>query len=400
MSEQRLDNVATLRRKERRRNGRSSVSAERISELIGKIYDCVLDPKNWGLTLEDINREFTFASSVLGVVPLHEGGHRVNVTVGYDPEWLSIADDEGYRADAVSLWGGAERAQRFPLDEPIVNSQGPSYPNLHNNRYFREFLEPRGLYDGVLIAIAREPRLLGYVGFNRHRSAGLVGDTEVDGLRLLGPHFRRAVTISNLFDLKAIEAATFGAALDALALGVALVDERLGLVHANAAAQAMLAEADPIGIVKGVLTLPAKIAQDALLDAVERAAGDEMALGQRGIGIPAPRRNGEPGVIHVLPLRRGEMRRGIAQRAVASLFIVPASGGPSTPTDALALLYNLTPAETRVFELTAAGKSKLEIAADLGVAPSTIKTQLRQVFLKSGCRSQSDVRKLAADLSL
>ena len=227
-------------------------------------------------------------------MPLHEGGHRINVTVGFDPEWLSIADDEAYRADAVALWGGAERAERFPLDEPIVNSQGPAYPNLHNNRYFREILEPRGLYDAVLIAIAREPRLLGYVAFNRHRSAGLVGDTEVDALRLLGPHFRRAVTISNLFDMKAIEAATFRSAIDALSFGVALVDEDLALVHANPAAEAMLRKADPIRSVAGTLMVADKSANDAIEAAVAQAAKDEGALGPRGIGIPLRREARDP----------------------------------------------------------------------------------------------------------
>jgi DNA-binding CsgD family transcriptional regulator len=375
------------------------VSLERMSDLIGEIYDCVLDPGNWGPTLESINREFSFASSVLGVVPLHEGGHRINVTVGFDPEWLSIADDEAYRADAVALWGGAERAERFPLDEPMVNSQGPAYPNLHNNRYFREILEPRGLCDAVLIAIAREPRLLGYVAFNRHRSAGLVGDTEVDGLRLLGPHFRRAVTISNLFDMKAIEAATFRSAIDALSFGVALVDEELGLVHANPAAEAMLEKADPIRSVAGMLMVADKSANDAIEAAVAQAAKDEGALGPRGIGIPLRREAGGPSIVHVLPLRRGEVRSGLVPSAVAALFVVPADAPSRMPMDALALLYNLTPAEVRVFEMVCAGRTQADIAAESGLARSTVKSHLQHVFEKTGCRRQVDLVKLAASLT-
>ena len=119
------------------------VSLERMSDLIGEIYDCVLDPGNWGPTLESINREFSFASSVLGVVPLHEGGHRINVTVGFDPEWLSIADDEAY-GPTRSRCGAARSGRRgFRSTSRLSTRQGPAYPNLHNNRYFREILEPR-----------------------------------------------------------------------------------------------------------------------------------------------------------------------------------------------------------------------------------------------------------------
>lgn len=48
-------------------------------------------------------------------------------------------------------------------------------------------------------------------------------------MRLLAPHFQRAVTISNLFDKKRIEVATFGSALDSFALGIVLVDDLLGI---------------------------------------------------------------------------------------------------------------------------------------------------------------------------
>jgi PAS domain-containing protein len=227
----------------------------------------------------------------------------------------------------------------------------PKATSTETKPVFVEWVEPQGIIDSAGIAIAREPSLLGYVSFGRSRSAGDIGEAEIQGLRILGPHFRRAVTISNLFDMKAIEALSFSSALDAMSLGAILVDEAAGIVHANAAAEAMPSEADPIQSVQGIVALPAKAANDALLSAVERAARDELALGQRGIGIPARRKTGEACVVHVLPLRRGELRRGVVQRAAAAVFIAPASMPSQLPTDALALLYDLTPAESRILEL-------------------------------------------------
>lgn len=218
---------------------------ERLSELIGAIYDCALDPAKWEMTLERINREFSFESSVLGVVAPRAAVQVVNVAAGVDAEWLAVGMN--YTADSIALWGGEERMGRFPLDEPIIASQDPEFAGRRRvNRYFVDILEPRGLMDGVAITLAREPSLMGYVAFNRHRSIGAIGDAEISALRLLGPHFRRAVTISNLFDLKTVEAATFASTLDAFIFAVVLVDERLAIVHANAAAQGMLAACDPI----------------------------------------------------------------------------------------------------------------------------------------------------------
>jgi DNA-binding CsgD family transcriptional regulator len=70
------------------------------------------------------------------------------------------------------------------------------------------------------------------------------------------------------------------------------------------------------------------------------------------------------------------------------------------PADALALLYDLTPAESLIFELIANGQTPSEIAAMLGIAASTVKTHLLRVFDKTGCRRQADLVKLAASMSL
>jgi len=88
------------------------------------------------------------------------------------------------------------------------------------------------------------------------------------------------------------------------------------------------------------------------------------------------------------------------QSAAAAIFIAPANSPPRLPTDALVLLYNLTPAETRVFELICEGRTQAEIATFLGVAPSTVKTHLLRVFDKTGCRRQTELVKLAASFTV
>ena len=372
--------------------------AEKISEIIGAIYDCVLDPGKWEGVLASLNREVNCVNAVLGVVPLRRGAQTANVTVGYDREWLDAAVTDIYRAESVKLWGGPERADQFPLDEPIVRSQLPAFRMRHDNRYFRDLLEPRGISDAALITLARDAQLLGYVCFSRHVSAGEIGAAEVNTLRLLGPHLRRAVTISNLFDMKAIEAATFASVFDSFSFGVVLVDPQLGIVHANAIASSMLATHDPIELQRGVLATRERAANAALQRAVRLASDDAVAMGARGIGIPARRVMGDPCVIHVLPLKHGEVRRGLSQRATAALFIAPAAVPTQMPSDALALLYDLTPAEKRICELIAGGHRQNEIATTLGIARSTVKFHVLSIFEKTGCRRQVDLLKLANSL--
>jgi len=368
-------------------------TAERLSDIIGSIYDCVLDPANWGPTLERINREFVFVNAILGVVPFHAGAHVLNVQTGFDAEWVEALPS--YISDSVALWGGSERGRLYPLDEPVVASRTPGYADRHNNRYFRDILEPRGMLDAALIPIAREPAALGYVAFNRHCSDGDIGDREIGGLRLLGPHFRRAVAISSLFDLKAVEAASFASVLEKLAFGVLLVDENLGVVHANPVADRMLSAGDPLAMKLGKVSLREETANAALLRATREASRNHAALGARGIGIPARRAEGDPCVVHVMPLGLGTFGTNLGPRATAALFVAPAAVTPRMPSEALALLYDLTPAEARILEMVAAGKTRHAIAAVLGIAPSTVKTHLLRLFHKTGCKRQVDLVRLA-----
>jgi len=372
-----------------------SCSPEKISELVGQIYDCVLDPDNWESVLAAVCEEFSFGSAILGLLRGLDKKPICQYAVGVDPEWLARIPD--YAPDMFALWGGAERMVGFPVDEPIVNSQAMDRALVKDNRYFKEW-EARGMVDAVVTFIAKDSVLLGSVGLNRHQAAGPIRTEEVNGLRLLAPHFRRAMTISNMFDMKSIEAATFGSALDSFAFGIILVDERLGIVHANRAAADVLKSADSIRSDKGRVNLPDSSASAALQRAVAQAARDEAGLGPMGIGIPA-RQDGDPRVIHVLPLRRDTVRGGLAQRAAAALFIAPAASPPQTPIDALALIYDLTPAEARIFEMIAAGGTQAAIGRTLGIAPSTVKTHLLHLFEKTGSRRQADLIKLAANLS-
>jgi DNA-binding CsgD family transcriptional regulator len=357
----------------------------------------VLDPTRWNAVLAGICQEFAFASSILGILRLPSGASLHQVSVGVEPKWLTRIPEFG--PEIVAIWGGAERVQQYPLDEPVVATQVAGRAALRENRYFREWVQPQGVVDSIAFAIVRDPTMVGNVSFGRHESAGEIGDFEVDGLRLLAPHVRRAVTISNLFDMKAIEASSYASVLDGFAFGLVLVDDNLKIVHANSVAQGMLGARDPIRSEQGTLTLAVRDAHAALERAVRQACSDESALGPRGIGIPARRCEGGPCVIHVLPLRRGEIRRGLGQRASAALFIAPATTPPSMPTDALALLYDLTPAEVRIFELLSSGMTQAEIAKHVGIAASTVKTHVLHLFEKTGCQRQADLLRLATTLA-
>src|SRR3954468_19541372 len=255
-------------------------SVEKFSDLIASVYDCVIAPERWTEVLDKICAEFGFATGALSVASLTNMKAVVNAVSGSDLAQMA-QNGVGYGADIIELWGGAERIQQYPLGEPIVQSQAVRPDIISSNRYYREWAVPKGLFDAVAVGLVRDRTMVGNAIFSQHESAGAISDAQVGGLRLLAPHIRRAVTISNLFDMKTVEAGTFGATVEALTGGVVLADEDSRIVHTNAAATAMLAAGDPIMDRDGRIAVRSTTATGILQSAVAQAARDEAALGQK-----------------------------------------------------------------------------------------------------------------------
>ena len=380
----------------RRRRRDAPISHARLSEIIGSIYDCVLTPANWSGVLDTICVELSFVVSMLSVLRMDGSLNRIEAAYGFSPE--AVARVRQYPNEVTDLWGGPERIMAFAVDEPVVFSQAVPAAVAETNAYVREWANPLGLKDQAVIILARDPTLVGNVAFGRGELIDPLAP-EIDVLRLLAPHMRRAVAISNLFEMKSVEAATYASAFDAFSIAAVLVDENLQLVHANPRGKAILDEGSPFRFETGRLSLRHKAGQAMLAAAVADAARDVTALGQKGIAIPGRRHDGDACVIHVLPLRPTETLTG-RQRAVAALFVTPSAQAPRMPTDALTLLYDLTPAEARVFELICDGETQGEIATKLGISRGTVKTHLLHVFEKTDCKRQADLVKLAAGLTL
>lgn len=375
------------------------ISSPALSDLIGAIYDCALDPERWRPTLRLIRETLGFDNAVLQLQALPSGEALLNISSGVEPPWSDRLVH--YGPDAVELWGGEAVFHAVPLDEPAVLSRiNPRGLTVEGgNRMILEWGRPQGLTDIMAIVLARDAGALGSIGMGRHERAGPIGEREIVLARLLIPHLQRAAAISGLLDSKSLAARTFEVLIDRLAVPIFLVGAGLRIVHANTAAERLLAAGDPLQSKGGLLAPRSDGVAAALALAIDQGCVDESALGRKGFGVPAYTRDGQLRVLHVMPLRYGELRPGLAPSALAAVFVAPTMPGLPAGGDVLAALFNLTPAESRVFELIAAGRTSAEAAAALGVAASTVKTHLLRLFDKVGVRRQADLVALAASFA-
>jgi DNA-binding CsgD family transcriptional regulator len=215
-------------------------------------------------------------------------------------------------------------------------------------------------------------------------------------MRLLTPHFRRAVAIGDLLDMRRLEMAALAQTLDGLAVGVGIAAADGALLHANAAAQAMLASGGPLRLDGGRLAASRAEGTAELRAAI--AATEGPGMGPAGIGVALNAPANPPAVAHVLPLIASGPRRRPEPRAAAAVFVREAARSAPPGVEAVAAAFGLTPAEARLLERLVAGAMLAEAAAGLGIAATTAKTQLAQIFAKAGVSRQAELLALVERL--
>ena len=103
-------------------------------------------------------------------------------------------------------------------------------------------------------------------------------------------------------------------------------------------------------------------------------------------------------VAHVIPTRA--IARDIFLRSAGVLVLTPVPLPQAPPVELVRSLFDLTPAGARVARSLAAGGTVEEIASSGGVSRNTIRTQVRGVLEKTGCRRQAEVVALLSGIAV
>jgi DNA-binding CsgD family transcriptional regulator len=372
-------------------------TTEDLSDLIGAIYDCAVDPALWPATIGRICGVLRCVASQLYLFDRAAGRNLFASGWGEAPE-ATRRITEVYAADAAALQSATLARWSGDMDDPMVFSRDAP-EEFAASRVTIEWARPLGYCDGITAVVLQDGPRVGFLAATRHDSVGLVTAREVALMRLIAPHVRRAVAIGNLLDMRALRAATLEATLDMVATPVGIVDSAGTVLHANAAAREMFAGTGPARLVDGRLAARAQGATAALHGAIGRAAEADGAIGHQGIGVPLGDPLESPALAHVLPLARGEVRRGLVARAAAAVFVTDTARGGAPDLAAFAAQFRLTPAEARLLALLAGGAALADAAAALGVAETTAKTHLARIFSKTTTSRQAELIALALRLT-
>jgi DNA-binding CsgD family transcriptional regulator/PAS domain-containing protein len=370
-----------------------AVSPSALSELIGSIYDCVLDPSRWERTLMEITQVMSGESAILSLNDLRRDRLLIDKNVGWGQ--LGIEERQKHIPEIHARLN--EWFAKGPcLDQPFVASRQLTADYLERAPYVQCCLKPRGIVDIMHLFLMHTPSHFSELVVGRHQRHGPITNREIEIGMLLLPHLRRAVTISNVLDTREIERAYMAEALDALHHGVVLINSKGTILHTNRLAEQMLKNGDAVLSTGGILSAKASAATQELRKAIRLATSDETMLGKTGLAISLNTSTAAPLFAHVLPMNGSDLRTQLQPEAVAAVFI----GAPVpdvTPAETKRYLhrrFGLTKAEVDVALEILKGDGREAAADRLNISVTTVRTHLSHIFEKTGVRRQAELVRL------
>lgn len=369
-----------------------------LSDLIGQIYDCALDPDLWP---ETIGRMAAAVGGRAGMIVLHDfdnnrGGRFFEHGI---PEDMTRRYCEHYAPinplGPVARLGAIGQVDTLAtlVDKMVVHFGSDIWERSEFNR---EWIRAQGLRDLLFMLVLRSGRRGALLAAGRDESVPDFGPTEVETFRLFSPHVCRALHISDVLDLRTIASDRLAETLDALTTAVFLVDAESRVVHRNEAAERLASAGATVRVSQGKLVATDASSRRSLAEAIGRAARGELELPQAPYSIAIGDASvGNRMMATILALRQqrvGGRFRPFA--ATAAVFVQDPEAGKARPGEAFAALYGLTPAELRFLIALASAGSVVDAAAALGVGEATGRTHMRSIFAKTGTSKQAELVEL------
>ncbi len=361
---------------------------ERFSSVLESIYDCSFDPGLWPQTMAEIAAYLNSSTARLFLFNNNPGREGFGSSVGLDSGFNEQFDKDLETLNSIKYgFIVAHLDHALTLDE-ILGANGGRDVNgneAFDNRYYKDWMVPRGYHDAMAALIVKNVRHFGGLAMTRSLGQPRFADGDREKIRLLAPHIRRALTISSMIDQKTIERNRLADVIDALVSPVVIVDQRGQIIHVNATAGALLAAADTVRVMSGVLTAAHSESRKTLAQAI----GEGISA-----SLPLRKQAGGDLIASLMPLSHASNGR---QRSTphTAIFFHDLDREVQLPGEALAKLYKLTGAELRLLLALAQGASLQDISDRSGAALGTVRSHLKSLFAKTGKSRQSELVQLA-----
>jgi DNA-binding CsgD family transcriptional regulator len=364
-------------------------------KLIALIYESVAEPCAWQPTFEQCMRAigghsgFMFAKDHV----LHSTGNIASSEIrvaNHLERYLS------YFA-ARNPWDHIFR-HRPEADVGCVGDFAFS-DSYRRSEWFNEWAKPQGYGDNIGCHVVRQKEFSCFLSIRRNESKGVFSTRDVALAKAVLPHFGPALKCWAHVERERHIRQSFAEALNGISTAVFIVGEDGRLLHVNCAAELHLSHGNGLISSRGYLRTRAHQSAVPLRDAI-RAATKPSSLSHTPLSnVLIPQEDGgRPVIARVLPISSRDSWGSFAPRAgVAALFVTDPGVRRERPIDLFASIHSLTATEARVLAIIIEGDGLTKAAEMLGVAATTARTHLQEIFRKTGASKQAELVRLFFD---
>lgn len=365
---------------------------EKLSDLIGVVYDSAFEEVQWQLLLDELCRLFP------GICGMAYGFDQDDVP----PAFARAGMSEAPFADPTTMFDMKTKFGMSIAEALEITPNGwvaPVFTFMDEQEYlnstvYREHVRPEGFLRTIQLKVDHNGRRSGLLAF------GIPEDPELDAqlhdplfecLKLIAPHTVRASQLARALALAKKATEVFSGFLDGIILPMLVTDAQGKYLFGNAAGRRMLERANPFRQAgNGHLKLATDHDTDDLLHKLAQTNRD---LVQSGLRVET---DDAPLMLAISPFRpsmrdASAIDRHLLDEERMFAIFVGQSERDAVNTNLLEDVFDLTRREAEVCKGLLAGESVAVIAEAAGRSPKTVRNQIQTIYEKIGVSSNTEL---------
>lgn len=363
-----------------------------FDRLVSLVYEVPLAPERLPAVLEQI-------TGWLGVGNCHLIGWNNQTHESTLNIMIGVAQEVGL--DYTAHYADVDPRRKFVLDhyapgQLLACQEHFDARFVSRSEFYQDYLRAIGLRYLLATTLLDDPSRLVQIAFHHYVGHAPFSAHEIQMTERLIPHLQRAIAL--LLQSNALQQSMdiAAAGLDASPLALIAVDVCGRPVFCNRQAEALLRDGTVLRLCNGVLRARVAEQDSALAHAVaataRRGTSGNLTL-STSPGHARPARFS----LTTIPAPEPE-RYALQSRAVALCLIAPLGTRRQATARQLMQLFGLTPAEARLLRALTQGTTLDDYASECDLRVTTVKTQLKSLFAKTGTCRQAALVRLIMDI--
>jgi DNA-binding NarL/FixJ family response regulator len=365
------------------------VTVEDFSRLVSGVYAAAVTPQHWQLAIHDIHR---MLDATGGGLLIADENDRSILNTSVPPDAFKSYGEYYRHIDYVLA-----AVESGPVG--LIRSGSELVALKAGSEFDADWMHPHQMDDGLFVRLTNGATPTCFLVAAPKRSESFDTPERVKLVGGLVPHLQQALRTQDKLAALADSAVELAGALEVVRRGVIIVAGEQLVINLNSAAERILRADDGICLRSGRIAATSTRAEQELHRAIQSALAGEPSTVRTGRSLTCSRPSGKrPYVIHVLPSHRRNADEPLRQ-PMALVLIIDPEDEPEPAVALLRRLYHLTQAEAEVALRVMHGEDLKQIAEELSISWTTVRTHLQHVFDKTDTHRQAELVRLLLVLS-